>query len=587
MSLPTDVPSGLAAGPAVVPSDEPSAEPSAEPPADLGALLRQRTVMAGTAAAPDVTNVLGPGQPVLPLQLRSLQDGRYVVRRVLGRGGFGITFECVDTRLQRLVAVKALAPVDHRVDIVEAKQRFLREATVLARFTHPGIVRVYEVFEEGDVACLVMELLDGPTLADVVDGQAAPLTEADALDIGTRCADALAVVHHAGVLHRDLNPSNVVLTRRGRVVLIDFGLAREFVADTTGTMTRVVTPGYAPPEQYLAAARFGPPTDVYGLAATLYRLVTGRVPTAALDRQAGAALPAPMRLNPAVSRVVNDGLLDGLELRAAHRPQTMADLLSRLGSDVDVSGRTPLGPSPSVPTGPKGPHVAPVTSSARAPAPAAAAAHAAPVTGTVATVTSLIPPDLPDPEPYRSPGRWKVLVPAVVALGALGSVAPALVVPLLALMVLPALATAGDAAVFVRLRRRGTRLRWVHRMALPLFVPLRFVRNVATGLQAGVPALLVAGATVAVALLLDAGGGPSAGRDLALRLGGAAVALGLAVPVFADRVRFRAAVIGDLVLARCLDEGRIVGPGLVLWALAVVAAVVGLGFQPELWPLGP
>jgi serine/threonine-protein kinase len=273
-----------------------------------------------------------------------LADGRYQVLGVIGRGGFGITYEVGDTRLKRRVAVKELFPesaVRHgsmvltppqaRASFRSARERFLREARVLARFTHPGIVRVYEVFEAHGTAYLVMERLSGRTLVDVLRARNEPFTEAEVLDVAARVAAALRPVHAAGVLHRDVNPSNVMLTEHGRVVVIDFGLARDFDAGQTMGMTRMVTPGYAPLEQYRGEGRFGPTTDIYGLAATCYRLATGRVPVAAVERDAGGELPSPHRLNPAISKAVSDAILDGLELEPAHRPQDLDSFLARLG----------------------------------------------------------------------------------------------------------------------------------------------------------------------------------------------------------------------------------------------------------------
>lgn len=271
-------------------------------------------------------------------------DGRYQILGVLGRGGFGITYDVGDRRLQRRVAMKELFPesaVRHgsmvltppqgRAGFKAARERFLREARVLARFTHPGIVRVYEVFEEHGTAYLVMELLQGRTLVDLLHERGEPFPEAELLDVAGRVAAALRPVHAAGVLHRDVNPSNTMMTHHGRIVVIDFGLARDYDEAETVGMTRVVTPGYAPLEQYRGTGRFGPSTDVYGLAATLYRLATGRVPTSAVERDAGGHLQSVHSLNPAISKAVSDAILDGLELEPAHRPQDLDSFLARLG----------------------------------------------------------------------------------------------------------------------------------------------------------------------------------------------------------------------------------------------------------------
>ncbi|MCU1496998.1 MAG: serine/threonine protein kinase, partial [Acidimicrobiales bacterium] len=273
-----------------------------------------------------------------------LSDGRYQILRVIGRGGFGITYDVGDRRLQRRVAMKELFPesaVRHgslvltppqgRAGFRAARDRFLREARVLARFTHPGIVRVYEVFEEHGTAYLVMELLQGRTLVELLQAQGRPFAEPELLDVAGRVAAALRPVHAAGVLHRDVNPSNVMMTSHGRIVVIDFGLARDYDEGQTVGMTRVVTPGYAPIEQYRGEGRFGPSTDVYGLAATCYRLATGKVPMSALEREGGGLLVSPRALNPELSKPVSDAILDGLELEPGHRPQDLDGFLSRLG----------------------------------------------------------------------------------------------------------------------------------------------------------------------------------------------------------------------------------------------------------------
>src|SRR3954466_11872319 len=148
------------------------------------------------------------------------QDGRYVIRRILGRGGFGITYAADDTRLHREVAIKelcfggvtriggVLVPPPHEAEaFAAAKERFLREAAVLARFSHPGVVRIYEAFEEAGTAYLVMELLNGRTLHQHLMTHGGLMPEGQALNMVARCGEALAVLHQAGVLHRDLNPS--------------------------------------------------------------------------------------------------------------------------------------------------------------------------------------------------------------------------------------------------------------------------------------------------------------------------------------------------------------------------------------------
>src|SRR5262249_28771878 len=231
-----------------------------------------------------------------------------------------------------------------------AKARFLREAAVLARFGHPGIVRVFEVFEESGTAYLVMELLEGRTLYDHVLARGGPLPESEGVGMAQRCGDALVAIHAASSRpHRDRNRARVMLPPEGRVVLIDFGLAREYRVDETTPMTRMVTPGYAPPEQYALDARCGPPADIYGLAATLYWALTARAPTPAIDRQTGTPLPAPHRIIDSVSKGVSDGVLDGLELNPAHRPQTVEAFLARVGCGLPAPVPTVNGEASRLP----------------------------------------------------------------------------------------------------------------------------------------------------------------------------------------------------------------------------------------------
>jgi len=501
----------------------------------------------------------------------TLQSGRFVVQRTLGRGGFGITYAVHDHRLQRSVALKELIcdgavrhggvviPPRHGAEaFAAAKERFLREASVLSRFTHPGIVRVYEVFEEAGTAYLVMELLEGRTLYDQVLSRGGPLTEPDALDVAQRCGDALAAVHAAGILHRDLNPANVMLTSQGRVVLIDFGLAREYTIDETTPMTRMVTPGYAPPEQYALDARCGPPADVYGLAATLYWMLTARAPTPAIDRQTGTPLASPHRVVESVSKLVSDGVLDGLELNPAHRPQTIEAFVARIGCSPGATNDQAAAPQSLLDRD--------VTR----------------VEGTRALPSPPVP--LPVP-PSVEPGRRKALLPLFVIAVASGALVPIVSLAVAALLVLPMIATAGDAVVYVRLKRSGDRLLWRHRAALPGYIPVRFARNVGHVLMAGVPALLLAGATVATSLAIDSITSTTTAEDWVLRLGGAAAMALLVLLVVRDRLQFRAAVILDHVVGYAVDEGRLTRFGQGLWVVAALFLLGALGLHPDPWPL--
>ncbi|MCC2672883.1 MAG: repeat protein, partial [Armatimonadetes bacterium] len=282
------------------------------------------------------SHVLPPGT--------KLRGGDYTVGKLLGQGGFGITYLGSDVGLTRPVAVKELFPygsirsgkeVHPAADWTEAafreaKQKFGDEARVLARFHHPAIVRVYTVFEENATSYMVMEYLRGKSLGGMLDERGGPLEETSALTHVRRVSDALAVVHGAGLLHRDIKPDNVMVTDTGRTVLLDFGTAREYAAGHTRRMTAMLTPGYAPLEQYSQQARFGTFTDVYALAAMLYHLLTGQLPVAALDRIQGVELPTVRSLNPAISAEAERAVLQGMQMEVGKRPQTVQEFLALL-----------------------------------------------------------------------------------------------------------------------------------------------------------------------------------------------------------------------------------------------------------------
>jgi len=312
----------------------------------------------------------------LPIGTR-LHHDLYTIGKVLGQGGFGITYLGGDSQARRPVAVKEFFPYGSvrrglavhpssalaNADFDGARSKFLDEARVLAQFRHPGIVGVYGAFAENHTAYMAMEFLRGRSLQALLD-ERGPLPEREAVADVTRAGEALEVVHRANLLHRDLKPDNIMVTDDGRVVLIDFGNARTFAAGKTGRMTTMLTPGYAPLEQYGQYVRFGPFTDIYALAATLYHVVTGRMPTDATDRATGAPLPPPRDLNPAVSQGVSDAILWAMAIRVDRRPQTASAFVAALRAALPVDApmalrrprepdRSPL-PAPAPATPPPG-----------------------------------------------------------------------------------------------------------------------------------------------------------------------------------------------------------------------------------------
>jgi serine/threonine protein kinase len=229
--------------------------------------------------------------------------GQYRVGRVLGKpGGFGITYQGWDINLQQRVAIKEFMPPEiaermpHSADVTvmaaeerknfeNGKAAFLREARVVAQLDHPNVVRVRTFFNANDTAYLVMDYYDGMTMADYLADKQPTLGPELAIPVMLPILDGLRYLHARGLIHRDIKPHNIYLATMGRAILLDFGAARQAAAEgDPKTMSVALSSGYAPLEQYQRRSSQGPWTDVYGAAATLYRMMTGQAPPTALDR---------------------------------------------------------------------------------------------------------------------------------------------------------------------------------------------------------------------------------------------------------------------------------------------------------------
>ncbi len=224
----------------------------------------------------------------------------YEIERVLGRGGFGITYLARDANLARAVAIKEYLPLELAVRTSDASvqpasaahaeryawglERFIAEARTLARFEHPAIVRVLSVFEANGTAYMVMEYQQGESLQQRLK-RCTTLDEAAILALLGPLQDGLEVIHAQGFIHRDVKPANIFVREDGSPVLLDFGSARQALGEHTQSLTSVVSPGYAPFEQYYSRGdRQGPWTDIYALGATVYRCLSGIAPMPAIDR---------------------------------------------------------------------------------------------------------------------------------------------------------------------------------------------------------------------------------------------------------------------------------------------------------------
>lgn len=261
---------------------------------------------------------------------KTLQRGKYTIEQELGRGGFGITFKATHQYLGQPVVIKTLNELlQQDPEFVKFQRSFQDEARRLALCVHPNIVRVSDFFIEDQLPYMVMDYIPGQTL-DMLVFPDSPLSEETASHYIRQIGAALQVVHQNNLLHRDVKPQNIIL-RQGtqEVVLIDFGIAREFTPGSTQTHTGMVSDGYAPIEQYLSQAPRTPATDVYGLAATLYTLLTAKVPIAASLRDR-VPMPAPRDLQPQLSVAINQAVMRGMAVEARFRPNAIADWLSLL-----------------------------------------------------------------------------------------------------------------------------------------------------------------------------------------------------------------------------------------------------------------
>ena len=282
----------------------------------------------------------------------TLQGGKYRIISTLGQGGFGITYLAENVMLQGKVAIKEFFFKDYcdrstdtrhvtiptsgnRDTVLRFRQKFVKEARTIFRLSHPNIVRILDVFEENDTAYYVMEYIEGEPLADMVKRRGA-IPEAEALGYIRQAAHALNYIHSQNINHLDVKPGNLIRRRSdGRVLLKDFGVAKQYDAATAeGTTTTPVciSAGYSPAEQYLqkGVQSFSPQIDVYALAATLYKLLTGITPPEAMEVQ-NDGLPADPLLAKGISAPVRLAIANAMKART-DRSQTIAQFLKDLST---------------------------------------------------------------------------------------------------------------------------------------------------------------------------------------------------------------------------------------------------------------
>jgi hypothetical protein len=260
----------------------------------------------------------------------TLVQGRYEVVSPVGQGGLGTVYRVVDVLFGRS---NVYALKEQWEQSPSARKQFAREGAWLKALNHPNIPKVLEYFEWQNRLYLVMNFVEGENLERrLATNGSRPLPEGQVVAWVLPICDALHYLHtrRPPLIHRDVKPSNIVVTPAGHSVLVDLGIAKEHApgANATATFVRKAgTEGYAPPEQYASAGLAGPWSDVYGMGATLYQLLTTQIPPTAVERVAlDAPLVAPRDLNPYVSQATSDAVMRALAIRPSDRFQTVPDL---------------------------------------------------------------------------------------------------------------------------------------------------------------------------------------------------------------------------------------------------------------------
>ncbi|MBR6090153.1 MAG: protein kinase, partial [Anaerolineaceae bacterium] len=282
----------------------------------------------------------------------AILNGKYLVGHVLGRGGFGVTYLGIDLTLKVKVAIKEYFPnsitsrqLNSKLVKVQnqavnserfekGREAFQREAETLAMFNSPSIAHVREYFRENNTAYIVMDFVAGIGLTQEIKRCGGRIPWQRVVGLMLPLISEMDQLHDKSLTHRDIKPDNIKIVRNEKtgeehLVLLDFGAARSYAsAELTKTYTQILTPGYAPFEQYQARTHLGPFTDIYAVCATMYAAITGEKPTAAPDRimSEDELLPFSSYGLTDVPEYVEKAIFHGMELNYKDRPQTMAEL---------------------------------------------------------------------------------------------------------------------------------------------------------------------------------------------------------------------------------------------------------------------
>ena len=281
----------------------------------------------------------------MALRAGTVLNGRYIVGRVLGQGGFGITYLAWDTKLEARVAVKEFMPneiatrvgttvsvaVESRTeDFTYGAERFQEEARTLAKFMgQPNIAGVTDYFDENDTSYFVMDYIEGISFKTYIANHGGKVSVEEALNVMIPVLRALTAVHAEGFIHRDVTPDNIYITKDGMVKLLDFGSARYSIGDKSKSLDVILKVGYAPKEQYIRRSRQGPFTDVYSCAACFYAAITGFLPPEALERLEHDDLVPVSQCGIEIPEYLDKAILKGLAVQPEDRFQSAAGVPGR------------------------------------------------------------------------------------------------------------------------------------------------------------------------------------------------------------------------------------------------------------------
>ena len=271
--------------------------------------------------------------------------GRYTIEKVLGQGGFGITYLGIDELHEKKVAIKEFFPqgivtrnieyqdtvtvtfVGEKDNYEKGKERFLKEARTMAKFSKDeGIVKALDFFEINNTAYIVMEYLEGITLKQYLRENQRIAPE-DLIELLVPLIESLDEIHSQGMIHRDISPDNIMVLPDGRIKLMDFGAARDYTDFGEKSLSIVLKPGYAPPEQYQTHGVQGPWTDIYALCATMYKCITGENPPDAIERVMDDSLKKISEFGITIPPQEEAAIIKGMSVSAKDRYQDIKDFI--------------------------------------------------------------------------------------------------------------------------------------------------------------------------------------------------------------------------------------------------------------------